>query len=228
MNIVVIGASKGLGLCLTRMLLEKGHRVAAGTIERVPELDALCEQYSGNLMVFDADVTDESQMQRAAARAGDFLGPVDALCNTAGVLLAGDRVQLLHECDIGELRKTLDVNTVGPVIAVKCFYPHMKKGGSVFTVTSEGSGIKNCGTWVPCYGLSKTAATKISGILNASVSDVDFYSVHPGRMNTDMGRTTAQIEPEDSARGFCGLMDGSIIISRDQWYIDYLGNPMKA
>jgi len=228
MNIVVIGAAKGLGLCLVGLLLEKGHTVAAGTLLHTPELTALAGQYGDNLMVFDADVTDEEQMQKAAASVGDFLGPIDALCNAAGVLLSQDRVLHLHECDISELRKTLDVNTVGPVIVVKCFYPYMIKGSSVFTVTSEGTGIKNCGAWVPCYGLSKAAATKVSGILNASVSDVDFYSVHPGRMNTDMGRTTAQIEPEESAEGFCRLMDSSTKISREEWYIDYLGSPMEA
>ena len=47
---------------------------------------------------------------------------------------------------IGELRRSFDVNTVGPVIVAKCFYPHMKKGGKVFTVTSEGVGIRSCGT----------------------------------------------------------------------------------
>lgn len=228
MNMVVIGAAKGLGLCLTRLLLENGHKVAAGTVEKTAELAALAGQYDGSLMVFDADVTNETQIQTAAADAAAFLGPIDALCNAAGVLLPEDRVRLLHECDIGELRTTLDVNTIGPVIVVKHFYPHIKKGGSVFTVTSEGTGIKSCGTWVPCYGLSKAAATKVSGILNASVEDVDFYSVHPGRMNTDMGRTTAQIEPEDSAAGFLKLMDGGTELSRENWYIDYLGNQMEA
>lgn len=228
MNIVIIGAAKGLGLCLTRLLLEKGHTVAAGTVEQTPELTALAGKYGSSLMVFNADVTDEGQMQRAAKSVADFFGPIDALCNTAGVLLDQDRIRLLHECDIGELRLSLEVNTVGPVITAKSFYPYMAKGASVFTVTSEGVGIKSCGTWVPCYGLSKAAATKVSGILNASVSDVNFYSVHPGRMNTDMGRTTAQIEPEESAEGFCRLMDGSTKVSRDEWYIDYLGNPMET
>lgn len=86
--------------------------------------------------------------------------------------------------------------------------------------------MESCGTWVPCYGLSKTAVTKISGIYNASCEDYNFYSVHPGRMNTDMGRTTAQIEPDESAEGFKNLITGATPISRNQWYIDYLGNKM--
>lgn len=228
MNFVVIGATKGLGFCLTRQLLEAGHKVAAGAIVISPELEALKKQYAGSLLVLKADVTDEAQMIDVAQESKAFLGEIDALCNVAGVLLDGDRVKCLHECDIGELRRTLDVNTVGPVITAKSFYPHLKKGANFFTVTSESVGVKSCGTWVPCYGLSKTAATKVSGILNASVSDVNFYAVHPGRMNTDMGRTTAQIEPEESAAGFCRLMTGETPVTRSRWYIDYKGDEMEA
>lgn len=228
MQFVVIGATKGLGLCLTKQLLEGGHKVAAGAIEISDELKALQAAHPDTLQVLHADVTDEEEMAGVAKASADFLGRIDALCNVAGVLLNGDRVKLLHECDITELRRTLDVNTVGPVITAKSFYPHLADGAKVFTVTSEGVGIKSCGTWVPCYGLSKAAATKVSGILNASVPNMDFYSVHPGRMNTDMGRTTAQIEPEEAALGFCRLMTGETPVSRSCWYIDYNGMPMDA
>jgi len=228
MNIVIIGSAKGLGLSLTEKLLEKGHKVTAGTLNITEELKDLQAQYVNTLRVLEVDVTDETQMADMAKQCADFIGEIDSLCNVAGVLLDQDRVKLLHECDISELRKTLDVNTVGPVIAAKTFIPYMKKGATLFTVTSEGVAIKSCGTWVPCYGISKAAATKISGILNASMPDVDFYSVHPGRMNTDMGRTTAQIEASESADGFCALIDGTTKLSRDNWYIDYNGNTMEA
>lgn len=228
MKFVVIGATKGLGLCLTKQLLERGHKVAAGAVVLSAELETLQAQYPDNLLLLHTDVTSEEEIVEAAKASAAFLGEIDALCNVAGVLLDGDRVKLLQECDIAELRRTLDVNTVGPVIVAKSFYPYLPDGARVFTVTSEGVAIKSCGTWVPCYGLSKAAATKVSGILNASVSNVDFYSVHPGRMNTDMGRTTAQIEPEEAAEGFCRLMTGETPISRTCWYIDYKGEPMDA
>lgn len=228
MNFVVIGATQGLGLCLTQQLLFAGHRVSAGAVVISDALKTLEAQYPETLLVFEADVTDEAQIAAGAAKCKAFLGEIDAVCNVAGVLLKGDRTLLLHECDIRELRRTLDVNTVGPVIVAKCFTPLLKDGASVFTVTSEGVGIKSCGTWVPCYGISKAAATKVSGILNASVPNINFYSVHPGRMNTEMGRTTAQIEPSESAAGFCRLMTGDVPLHRDAWYIDYTGKEMEA
>lgn len=230
MNVVVIGATQGLGLELVRKFLAEGHAVAAGVVDRVTPaaLEALRGQYGGKLMVFQADVTNEGEIKNGAALCEKFFGPADALCNVAGVLLPGDRVNKINECDIAELRKTFEVNAIGAVIVAKYFYPVMAKGGKVLTVTSEGTGVKGGGTWVPCYSLSKTAATKVSGLFNRACGDVDFYSVHPGRMNTEMGRTTAQIEPQESAEGFYRLMTGETPISRNEWYINYKGEPMDA
>ncbi|MDR2752510.1 MAG: hypothetical protein LBC41_17790, partial [Clostridiales bacterium] len=75
--------------------------------------------------------------------------------------------------------------------------------------------------------LSKTAATKVSGVFNASVTDVDFYSVHPGRMNTEMGRQTAQIEATETAESLLRVVNGEIPITRENWYINYKGEPME-
>jgi len=230
MNVAIVGAGRGLGLELARTFLAKGHRVAAGVYERAtpPALAELEEEHSGRLLVFQADVTDEAEIRRGARICADFLRAIDALCNVAGVLLPGDRVNPIHRCDVAELRRTFEVNAIGPVIVAKEFYPVMKRGGKLLTVTSEGPGIYNCGTWIPCYGLSKTAATKVPGMFNAAIADVDFFAVHPGRMNTEMGRTTAQIEAWESAEGFYKLMTGETPLSRDQWYVDYLGRPMDA
>jgi NAD(P)-dependent dehydrogenase (short-subunit alcohol dehydrogenase family) len=230
MNVVVIGATQGLGLELTRKFLSEGHKVAAGVREREtpPALGELLAVHSGNLAVFQADVTDEPEIIRGAAFCAAFLCEIDALCNVAGVIMPNDRVKKIHECDIADLRTSFEVNTFGPVIVAKGFYPVMKRGGKLFTVTSEGPGTYNCGTWIPCYGLSKTAATKVPGMFNAAISDVDFYAVHPGRMNTEMGRTTAQIEASESAEGFYKLMTGVTPISREAWYINYRGEPMPV
>ena len=51
MNFVVIGATKGLGLCLTKQLLEAGHRVAAGAVVLSAELEALSSAYPEMLRV---------------------------------------------------------------------------------------------------------------------------------------------------------------------------------
>ncbi|MCL2810373.1 MAG: SDR family NAD(P)-dependent oxidoreductase [Clostridia bacterium] len=229
MRVIVIGATQGLGFELARVFLANGHTVAAGILEREtpPALAALQKEHGERLLVFPADVRNEKEIAAGAKVCEAFLGKADALINVAGVLLPVDRVCPLHECDIAELRATFEVNTIGAIIVVKYFYPVMARGGALITVTSEGVGVKHAGDWVPCYALSKTAATKIAGIMNVTVSDVGFYAVHPGRMNTEMGRTTAQIEPQESALGLYRLLTEKSL-SRTEWYINYKGEPMEA
>lgn len=226
MNTVIIGASRGLGLCLTKQALENGLRVAAGTRSMTSGLMTLKQAYPDSLLMFEADVTDERQIEEGARQCVDFLGEIDSVCVTVGALLDGDRVNLLHECDMEELKRTFEVNLFGPLNVVKKFCPFLKAGANFFIVTSEGVAVNNCGSWIPCYALSKTAATKACGILSQSVPHLNFYAVHPGRMNTDMGKTTAQIEPEVSAEGLCRLLSGETPLFRDEWYIDYNGNTM--
>jgi len=228
MNFVVIGATQGLGYELVKLLLENGHTVAAGTAEPEPPAPLLDLKSNGKLHIFPADVSMDDQLKSGASSCESFFGgKADALCNAAGVLLSGDRTNKIHECDAEELRRTFEVNTIGMILTGKYFYPIMKKGGVFLSVTSESAGLSRCGSWVPCYSLSKAAATKASGIFNASVDDVDFYSVHPGRMNTEMGRTTAQIEPTESAQGIYKMMTGETPLCRDIWYVDYNGKAME-
>ena len=47
-------------------------------------------------------------------------------------------------------------------------------------------------------------------------------------MNTEMGRTTAQIEPEETAASMCRMLQGEIPLQRENWYIDYKGEAMEA
>jgi len=227
MNAVVIGSSHGLGFALVKKLLAEGHKVVAGTLEKeIPDsLIPLTEQYGDNLAVKPADVTNEDEMISFAQFVSEFTGKADAVCTVAGIMTPGDRINKIQDCIIPDIRRTIDVNTVGPIIAGKYLYPVTAKGGKILTITSEGVGVRHAWSGSPGYALSKTAATKISGIFNSSVDDVDFYSVHPGRPMTNMNKN-GEITAEESAEGIYNIMTGITPVSRDVWYIDYKGSPM--
>lgn len=227
MDAVVIGAGQGLGLELVRELAKKGHRVVAGLRRsEVPEeIRRLVEANPGRVWPVRCDVTSEALLSSAAEFARGVLGEADAVINCAGILLDGDRKKPLHETDIEGLRATLEVNVTGAVAAVKHFYPVLKKdgAGAFVTITSEGCDIASCGAWIPAYALSKCAETKISGIMNATVGDARFYSVHPGRMRTAMGRETWNMEAAETARSLVELLGSGEIHRKGAWYIDYKG-----
>jgi NAD(P)-dependent dehydrogenase (short-subunit alcohol dehydrogenase family) len=228
MDVIVVGAGQGLGLELVGILAEKGHRVVAGLrrTEVPEEIRRLEEARPDRVWHVRCDVTSEALLSAAAEFARGVLGEADAVVNCAGVLLDGDRKKPLHETDIEGLRSTIEVNVTGAVAAVKHFYPVLKKdgAGAFVTITSEGCDIASCGSWIPAYALSKCAETKISGIMNATVKDARFYSVHPGRMRTVMGRETWNMEAAETARSLAELLETGAIHEKGAWYIDYKGN----
>ena len=227
MRTVVIGATHGLGLALTEKLLAENCIVAAGVVDRdVPgTLEPLVEKYDDKLLVASADVTDETEIISFAEAVSGFMGKVDAVCVVAGILLPSDQETKLHEVDVSVLRRTFDVNFFGPIICAKYFYPLMEPGSKFIIITSESVGVRSVWSGMPCYALSKTAATKASGILGSSVENVDFYAVHPGRPMTLMNRN-GEITAEESAGGIYNLMAGITPLTRSIWYVDYKGNPM--
>ncbi len=223
MKIVVIGADRGLGAVLTHMLAERGHTVVAG-LHRMESSQKEC----GKVLYLPMDVSKEEVMNQAARTISEQLGEIDAVVNVAGVLLPSDRKDTLLTENIEDIREQMDVNALGIVIAFRAMYRSMKKGGRFFAVTSEGGSFTSAGSMFPAYSVSKTAANKFVQVLRLTVGDeVEVVAVHPGRMNTEMGRETAQIEPEVAAEGFCRLLEDETKVNyKEHWFIDYLGNPM--
>jgi len=82
---IVTGASSGIGLGVTRALLERGYRVAANsrTISKSTELKA-CE----NLVLVDGDISKKDTAIRVAEAAITHFGRVDLLFNGAGIYIS--------------------------------------------------------------------------------------------------------------------------------------------
>jgi len=76
---VVTGAGRGIGLAVSRRLLEEGARVVAGARRATPELAALAE--IGDLRVHCADLTMSGAPEGLADLAGDR---IDVLVNNVG------------------------------------------------------------------------------------------------------------------------------------------------
>ena len=226
MRIAIIGANRGLGLCLAHTFASTGHEVLAGYLgQEIPDdLQKLMNETDNRVAAVPADVTSEEQITQAAAFAVDRFGTLDALIHVAGVILPSDRVNTIENADLDDLRRTFDVNTIGPIASIKHFSPIMSPNAPFLVITSEGLELHNCGSWIPGYALSKAAAAKAVGIARLTAKNVRYYSVHPGRMNTEMGRTTAQIEPDETAQSLYRLITEDAL--GESWHIDYKGQSL--
>ncbi|MDR0496303.1 MAG: SDR family oxidoreductase [Treponema sp.] len=228
MRVCIAGVNHGLGLILAKLMAERGHKVYAGYVNKTSaEVKEAAEKFE-NYEPVEMDVTSENIVEKAARQIAGNGGKLDVVVVVAGILPDSDRQLLITGADINDLRAALEVNTIGSAIMIKHFSNIIKDGGMFLMITSEAGSMTNIGTKYPLYSISKAAQNKLTAIFAKTVTSYAVYAVHPGRMNTVMGRNDAQIEPEESAEEIYKIIAGEKKILPDSgWFINYRGEPME-
>src|SRR5829696_1317836 len=190
---IVTGASRGLGLALSRALLLRGWRVV---------IDAR-----------DAEALDRAaaELRRAGdvvALRGDVLRPDH---RRALVEAAGPRVDLLVN-NASTLGPTFAVNVLAPLALVQLVLPRMPAGGCVVNVTSDAA-IEAYPGWGG-YGASKSALEQVTAVLAAEHPELRIMAVDPGDMRTQMHQDAFPGEdisdrppPEAAVPGFLAAIE---------------------
>lgn len=229
MTVLITGAARGLGIRLVEKFAQEGYEViaAARSLERAGRLNELAGE-CGGIHSYEMDVSDWDSVRRCAEQVRKDFPVIDIVINNAAVLFESDKTNRIMDVEIEALRQTIAVNVEGPILVLKALYPLLKNSESprFYVITSEST---MNGHWhgMPVYSLSKVAAGKAAGIIGASVEDkFQVLAIHPGRMDTDMGHASAQIQPEEAAEGIWRMASGQK--RPESWYVDYLGRKMEA
>lgn len=110
----VTGADRGLGLSLTRWLLEHGFTVFAGRyMQEWEELDQLKRIYPQKLELVALDVGNADSVEQAAAAIGDKAPHLDLIINNAGITKATDQATVEGDLDFDSMMQIYNVNTLG-------------------------------------------------------------------------------------------------------------------
>ncbi len=117
-SVVVTGASTGIGLWTTKVLLARGFRVF-GSVRRPNDAARLQQEFGEHFVPLLMDVTDAEAVRRAAEQVGFLLGGENlaGLVNNAGVVVSGP---LLYQ-QPSEYRRQLEVNLVAPLVVTQTF-----------------------------------------------------------------------------------------------------------
>ena len=147
--VLVTGASAGIGLATARLLAKNGAKLALNARSK-DKLEQLSEELPDSA-AFPADMSDECAVREMMDKVQAKFGRLDILINNAG---RGMNCPL-ESIDIKEYRKLLDLNVVGPLVAMQAAIPVMRRqGGGTIVNISSGT------TFMYAPGLSGYSATK--------------------------------------------------------------------
>lgn len=181
MNILVTGASRGIGKTIAKSLQSYGNvYVTARNEEKLKEF--------GNEMYFVCDLSKEEDLLKL----GDFIQEkkIDILVNNAG----GYTYCGIEDTEISKLNEMLSINLKAPIYLMHSAIPHMKKNkfgrviniGSISGVMGEAYASMYSATKAGLIGLSKATGLELAEF------GITVNTINPGWVDTELGKSSIE------------------------------------
>lgn len=223
-SVLVTGASRGIGLAITRHMSERGWDVYATArsdadlreLEKIPRVHPI-----------QLDVTDRA----AVARLGEHLpASLDGVVNNAGIIVQGP----VEGTTIDDLSRQLDVNVTSQIAVTQAVLPQIRKArGRVLFMSSVSGLITLPGTGA--YSASKYAIESLADALRMELRPwkIPVSLIEPGPTRTDMwgdalvdyDRMTEKLSPAHRELYAAHLAGNRKLLSRMQ---KLAGDPKKV
>ncbi len=193
-NVVLItGCSSGVGLNLSLILAQRGHKVYA-TMRNLAKQDKLLDaakEADVHLSILQLDVQDNASVQKCVDTIIENEGKVDVLVNNAG---AGF-IRTTEQATEAEIQWVLDVNFTGVVRCTKAVLPYMRqaRSGRIVNISSVGGLVGQpfneiyCAAKFAVEGYTETLASYIQPNFN-----IQFTSIQPGGIATEFANNVLQ------------------------------------
>ncbi|MFG2358413.1 oxidoreductase [Streptomyces sp. NPDC048521] len=182
-TVVVTGASRGIGLAVTRAFVAEGARVVAGARTTTSELAELA--VTGTVVPVTADLATAVGVETLIETAMERFNGIDVLVNNVGK--AEPRLGGFASVTDEQWLETLTVNLLSAVRASRAALPALLASqGSIVTISSVNAFLPDPG--VIDYTASKAALTNFSKALSKEVSPqgVRVNTIAPGPVSTDL------------------------------------------
>lgn len=128
MNIVVTGASQGIGRAIAEAFATKDEAQVALVARTQSKLETVAEQCrarGGEALVVPTDVSDEEDVAEMAETVRDEWGVPDVVVNNAGIFTYAP----LDELTLEGFQEQIDVNLTGTFAVTQAFLPDMRERG---------------------------------------------------------------------------------------------------
>ncbi|MGB0718970.1 MAG: SDR family NAD(P)-dependent oxidoreductase [Bdellovibrionales bacterium] len=137
----ITGASSGIGAETALQMAAKGWRVAASarSVDKLNELAARAEAFTGTIKAFPLDVTDETACAKTVETIENDLGPIDLALFNAGASLP----DTLEDLNPQDFKKQFDINVFGVVNGlVPVLQKFMARNAGHIAITASVAGFR--------------------------------------------------------------------------------------
>ena len=180
-NIIVTGASRGIGFELVKLLTEAGHNVLA--LSR--NIDALDSIETKNLHVLATDISNESHLKQVEVFVSNTWQQIDIIIHNAGKLIS----KPFAKTTANDFLEVFKVNVFAVAELTRLLLPHLVKGSHVVTISSMG-GIQGSMKFpgLAAYSSSKGAVITLTELLAEEYKEqgIAFNSLALGAVQTEM------------------------------------------
>ena len=165
--ILIVGASRGLGLALVEQFCGRNWNVIATVRGTSPGLDALKARFPASLEEETTDIADEASVRALRQRLDGRT--IDMLFVNAGI--AKSIKETASTAPVQDFLDMMLVNTFSPMRLIEIFEDIVAPNGTIAAMTSElGSITNNDGSW-DLYASSKAALNMLMKCYSARRPD---------------------------------------------------------
>ena len=174
-NVLVTGATGGMGKAICSLLNEKGYRVFG--------LDYNDGENYGNVSFFRCDVTDTASVEAVYEKVKAEVNELYAIIHTAGIY----DLDSLIEMDEKRFVRIFDVNVFGVYRINKIFQPMLFTGSRIVITSSELAPLDPL-PFTGIYGITKAALEKYAFSLRQETQllDIPVSVIRPGAVKTGL------------------------------------------
>ena len=185
MNIIVIGATSGIGKALFEKYVKEENRL--GIIGRRTQLlDELKHQYPSKTHTATADITKQDEVEQAISSLQKELGSIDLAIVCSGI---GD---LNPSLDYNVERPTIDTNVIGWTFVVDMLYNLFEQQGHGHLVAITSAGGLRGEPMAPAYSATKAYQINYMEALRKKAykagGKITVTDVRPGLVDTAMAK----------------------------------------
>lgn len=193
LNIIITGASNGIGRQIAKKLRKKYHVINIDIVEK--KMD--------NVEFYKCDLSNKDELLKTIKKIKSNIPSLYALINNAARI----SFKPLDEQSLDEWEKTLSINLTAPYILSKEFASYLKKSeGHIINISSSRALMSEAGT--EAYTATKGGISSLTHALAISLSpNVKVNSITPGWINIVKNFRPTKKDNSQHPSGRVGIAD---------------------